>query len=324
MTRDYQRGVARDEIRDAITSVIICTHNPRADYLDRVLGALRAQTLPQDQWELLLVDNASTRPLAKDWDLGWHPAARRIREEELGLAPARLRGIAEAKGELLVFVDDDNVLEPNFLAEALRIGRDWPMLGIWGGSIIPEFEIEPPSHLLPFLHAVAMVEVKAPLWSNVVTCPGATVCGAGMCLRAVVAAAYRQFYNASDIRLTDRAGEDLLSGGDVEIGHIACDLGFGIGRFPELRLTHLIPRHRVEETYLIRLTEGIQTSSHLLNFKWNGGIRPRAPYSGLELLRFVKHVMLRRGIDRRIFLARCRAMQRARRIINDASNPKQA
>jgi glycosyltransferase involved in cell wall biosynthesis len=302
-------------------SVIICTHNPRTDYLHRVLEALRAQTLAQHSWELLLIDNASAQPLAEEWDLGWHSAARHIREDELGLAPARLRGIAEAKGELLVFVDDDNVLAPDFLAEALRIGHEWPILGIWGGSIIPEFEIEPPGHLRPFLHAVAMVEVKSPRWSNVINCPDVTVCGAGMCQRADVAAAYRRFYNASDIRLTDRSGEDLLSGGDVEIGHVACGLGFGIGRFPDLQLTHLIPRHRLAEEYLIRLTEGIETSNHLLNFKWNG-VLPRASYSGIELLRFMKHVIVRRGVDRRMYLARRRGMRRARTIVRKASNPK--
>src|ERR1700722_2249773 len=96
-------------------SVIICSHNPRENYLRRVLDALRAQTLPAQEWELLLVDNASTEPLAGRFDLSWHPNARHVREEKTGLTPARLRGIAEANGELLVFVDDDNVLRSDYL-----------------------------------------------------------------------------------------------------------------------------------------------------------------------------------------------------------------
>ena len=91
-------------------AVIICTHNPRPDYLTRVLDALKAQTLPKEEWELLLVDNASTERLAETWELSWHPRARQIREDELGLTPARLRGIRESGGDCLVFVDDDNVL----------------------------------------------------------------------------------------------------------------------------------------------------------------------------------------------------------------------
>ena len=44
-------------------SVIVCTHNPRLIYLRRVLEALRSQTLPLEQWELLLIDNASSELL---------------------------------------------------------------------------------------------------------------------------------------------------------------------------------------------------------------------------------------------------------------------
>ena len=103
-------------------SVILCTHNPRKDYLRRVLAGLRAQTLPLHQWELLLVDNASAASLAGRFDLSWHPNARHVREEELGLTPARLRGIREASGAILVFVDDDTVLAPDYLEQALTVG----------------------------------------------------------------------------------------------------------------------------------------------------------------------------------------------------------
>lgn len=112
-------------------SVIICTHNPRLHYLTRVLDALRGQTLPMEQWELLIIDNASQQPLtAATWNLSWHPRARIVREEELGLSAARMRGMREAASELLVFVDDDNVLDSDYLAQALSIGSEWPRLGV--------------------------------------------------------------------------------------------------------------------------------------------------------------------------------------------------
>src|SRR5580692_10629321 len=110
-------------------SVIICSHNPREDYLRRVLDALKAQTLPAKDWELLLVDNASKEPLAGRFDLSWHPNARHVREEKTGLTHARLHGIAEAKGNLLVFVDDDNVLRADYLEASLKIAADYPKLG---------------------------------------------------------------------------------------------------------------------------------------------------------------------------------------------------
>ena len=74
-------------------SVVVCTHNPRRSYLTRVLGALRAQTLPKDQWELLVVDNASNEPVTQQHDFSWHPNNRCVLEAEIGIAAARQRGI---------------------------------------------------------------------------------------------------------------------------------------------------------------------------------------------------------------------------------------
>jgi hypothetical protein len=60
-------------------SVIICTHNPRPDHLQRVLNALKAQTLPKEQWQLVLIDNASREPLADQLDVRCHPHTRHPR-----------------------------------------------------------------------------------------------------------------------------------------------------------------------------------------------------------------------------------------------------
>src|SRR5437763_8595738 len=109
-----------------VISVIICSHNPRSDYLDRVLKALNAQTVSVNAWELLLIDNASDGLLSSEVDLTWHPHARHVREEQLGVSFARRRGIEEAKADILVFVDDDNILDPDYLEVGLRIASDYP------------------------------------------------------------------------------------------------------------------------------------------------------------------------------------------------------
>src|SRR5215469_3434736 len=129
-------------------SVVICTHNPRPDYFARVLDGLRNQTLPLHKWELLIVDNVSQVPLASRWDISWHPSARHILENQLGLSRARRRGIREASADLIIFVDDDNVLDETYLAEAIKIKQDWPSLGAWGsGSIVGDLEVELPKSL---------------------------------------------------------------------------------------------------------------------------------------------------------------------------------
>ena len=296
-------------------SVLICSHNPRVDFLRRTLDALKEQTLPLENWELLLIDNASVPPLAAAWDLSWHPHARHIFESELGVTAARQRGMREAISDLLVFVDDDNVLDKKYLARALKIKEEWPSLGVWGsGSIIPEYELLPAATVRALIPYLAVRETDRACWSNVFPCLEATPWGAGMCVRVKVADAYRQIYNESTIFISSRRGDALLSGEDVETAYVACHIGLGMGVFPELKLTHLIPRERVASEYLLKLYEGTGTSDALLLYKWNG-VTPKSAFSPRGLLAVLKNIAVRRGFDRRMYLAKMRGLAAARRII---------
>ena len=254
-------------MQEVLISVITCTHNPRQDYLDKVLTALKAQTLSFDQWEYLLVDNASDQLLASEIDLSWHPNARHIREEQLGLTPARMRGIEEAKTEILVFVDDDNVLEPDYIEVASQIGKDWSSLGAWGGQIRGEFEKTPPDWTKPYWKNLGIRELEQDQWSNLLHQHETTPCGAGMCVRKIVAQKYAELVRHEPKRLhLDRKGKQLISGGDTDLAFTACDIGLGTGVFVGLKLTHLIPASRLEEEYLIRLTESLAYSNRMLDF----------------------------------------------------------
>src|ERR1017187_1608091 len=296
-------------------SVIICAHNPRPHYLARVLNALRAQSLPLQQWELLLVDNASRLPLANVWDLSWHPNASYHFEQTLGLAHARQRGMYEAAAGVLVFVDDDNLLDPDYLSRVIRIKNEWPRLGVWGSAATkPEFELNPSDALKEYISYLALRDTKAVCWSNVFTCREAMPWGAGMCIRRNVATAYRQYWQETTIHIPDRSGNALVSGGDVEISHVACGLGLGMGIFPELKVTHLIPKERVTEDYLVRLREGIALSDNLLAYKWQAKV-PRNYLSVFGVIRILKNVLVYRGIRRRMYLAEVRASINARQFI---------
>jgi len=125
-------------------SVIICAHDPGPRYLRRVLEALRAQTLPMEDWELLLVDTRPRSPLAAVWDLSWHPRARHVQEGELGIAAARRAGLRSAAADLIVFVDDDNVLAPDYLETGLaHQARQAGARRLGLGRHRPEFEMQP-------------------------------------------------------------------------------------------------------------------------------------------------------------------------------------
>lgn len=241
-------------------SVILCTHNPRTDYLTKSLNSLRQQSLPLEKWELLVVDNASSVPLTSTLDLRWHPHHEILLEKALGLVHARCAGIRRARSDTIVFVDDDNVLSRDYLKTALHLFASQPALGILSGSIEGKFESAPPTWLHPFLPFLAIRPLDRDIWGNQ---PGPNVwpIGAGMVLRKSLAEEHLRNV-ASKVRPDlGRKGGGLLAGEDTDYAYTAFATGWGCGAFTQLRMQHLIPRRRLERDYLRRLVVGV-TESH--------------------------------------------------------------
>ena len=289
-----------------LVSVIVCTRNPRADYFARALDGLRGQTLAGASWELLVIDNASDEKLAGRIDLSWKPGARLVREEKLGLTPARLTGIREAAGELLVFVDDDNVLDGDFLEQAWRIARERPFLGAWSGQCRPDFETPPPDWTGRYWGNLVIREFTQDKWSNLPLLAATMPCGAGLCIRRQAARHYLFLHESGQRAIQlDRSGASLLSGGDNDMAACACDIGLGVGIVSDLRLTHLISPERLSEDYLTRLAEGIYFSAVVLAGLRGGG-------SELERVKWheAPRAWLKAGPHRRIALAAIRGRRR--------------
>ena len=286
-----------------LISVIICTHNPRLDYLDRVLKALDLQTLSKEMWELLLIDNASKKILSTEIDLSWHPNSRHIREEQLGLTPSRIRGIKESTANSIVFVDDDNVLNLDYLEVTLGISQKWINIGAWGGQVRADFEVNPPDWIKSYLGALAIREFDRDSWSNFIGHNSSTPCGAGLCIRRIVAEKYatKTIQDLHRIKL-DRTGNKLTSCGDSDIAFTSCDIGLGLGQFTSLKLTHLIPSQRLEEEYMERLIEGINYSGVILSHL--RGFDVAFPRRSIlqKLIDFYRLVKMS-DIDRRMYLA---------------------
>ena len=247
-------------------SVIVCAHNPRRDYFEQTLRALRAQSLATGEWELLIIDSASAVPLAEAWDVGWHADARHIREERVGLTNARLRGIHESRGDILVFVDDDNVLDPGYLEQCIAILARIPCLGAFGAAQIePVFDSPPRPELARFVRLLAVRDSRADHWSNDPLNKESTPYGAGLAVRRDVAARYARDVPKCRWRSNlDRSGDILMSGGDLDFSFVACQMSYGIGVFRELRLKHLIPSSRIDLRYFEKLMYGHQYSRTLL------------------------------------------------------------
>lgn len=287
-------------------SVVICTHNPRQEHLNRTLEALKAQSLPKEHWELIIVDNCSDVPLSTVLDIHWHPHFRVVQEDELGILPARVRGLKEAQADLMLFLDDDNLAASDYLEQALAIGTEHPFLGVWGGTIAPEFEVPPPDWIEEFQHLLACVEVDEDRWSNLRFSYATVPPTAGMCLRRIVAIAFIETVKKDPRRklLGRRGKHQLTNGEDTDLALTACDIGMGMGQFKRMQLKHLIPAGRLTEEYLLPLAEGTAYCSHLLNAL--RGKPPSPPARALRLGRF-----LWSSRRRRHFEGQLRALERA-------------
>jgi glycosyltransferase involved in cell wall biosynthesis len=99
-------------------------------------------------WELLVVNNNCTDDT--DAVIARHQDAlplRRLFEPEQGLSNARNSAVAVAKGDYILWTDDDVLVSSNWLVEYANAFRSWPDAAFFGGPIEPWFSTEPPAWL---------------------------------------------------------------------------------------------------------------------------------------------------------------------------------
>lgn len=237
----------------------VCFHNP-GGRIARVIEAIAQQTLKPGQ-ELLLVDNNSTDGsgrLALEHARRMDTRCRYVIERRQGLSFARRRAVLEAQGEIISFIDDDNVVEPDWAEKSLLFMAAHPQAGIVGGHIYPiltEPSAEAMSLVQRFGTALAIRDPGTV--ERVLADAEEPPCGAGMTGRRSV---LRRALVDIGLHLCGRRGSKLSAGEDTEIGLIARRLGWETWSAPQLRLGHLIPPHRLEEAYMARLEEGFTAS----------------------------------------------------------------
>lgn len=126
-------------------SVVVATHN-RAGQLGELLHSLRAQTLPADRFEVVVVDDASSDATAEV--LRSEEARNELRltvirrERSAGPATARQQGWRAAGGELVAFTDDDCVADPRWLEAGLTACAAHPGGFVQGRTQPPPGELE--------------------------------------------------------------------------------------------------------------------------------------------------------------------------------------
>ncbi|WP_426671946.1 glycosyltransferase [Mucilaginibacter sp. McL0603] len=237
-------------------SVVLPTYNPNPDVLEQTLNGLRNQDLPLTEWELIIVDNASTNNFSETIDITWHINSKIVKEPKPGLTFARMKGYEQCKGELIILVDDDNILNQEYLSKSWSLFDLNQNLGVAGGSSIGQFEV---SHKEWVSEFYSLIAVRPQLHPITITTnlskgyPEIAPIGAGMVIRRICFSDYYNYIKSDTSVIQDRTGKNLSSGGDNEINIIALKSGYAVGCFPELVLKHIINKGRLEVEYLKRL-----------------------------------------------------------------------
>src|SRR5436190_7822417 len=123
-------------------SIIICTFN-RLKLLKLCIESITTLQTTPSQFEVVIIDNNSNDG-TEDFCKGLSQAYtgykwKYIKEIQQGIAFARTRGAKEAAGNIIAYIDDDCLAEPNWLNEIINFYDKNPEVMSTGGKIIPEY-----------------------------------------------------------------------------------------------------------------------------------------------------------------------------------------
>lgn len=238
-------------------SIIICCYNS-SKVLTDTLKAISSLEVPGDvPWELIIVDNNSndgTGETARKilQELNFKNAYKLLHESDPGLSNARKKGFDNSSYEYLIFCDDDNHLEKNYVELCYRIMNENEDIGALGG------------------YSEAVTDGKFPEWfeehkrnysvgsqsdiAGDITWATGSLWGAGLVVRR--SALKELFDKGYRSYLSDRIKDRLASGGDIELCYALRLAGWKIWYEPELKIRHFISKERLSWKYLRKLSRG--------------------------------------------------------------------
>ncbi|MEQ1592428.1 MAG: glycosyltransferase [Thiobacillaceae bacterium] len=228
-----------------------CTYN-RADRLEKLVAAMRAQTCPIP-FEILAINNNSSDSTVS---ILTHlaqlpgPTLRWVTEPVQGIVAARNRGIAESlSSDIMVFIDDDETPLPGILGAAVHAILN-ENAECAGGQVAMDFSMHARpawlgDDLLGFLAAVDhgsnafwIKDASTPIWT------------------ANIAYDMRLFRDDSSLRFDkryDRQGSVIGGGEDAMMFRTLLDRKARIRYCPAMRVLHAVEPWRLKRSYFLKL-----------------------------------------------------------------------
>jgi glycosyltransferase involved in cell wall biosynthesis len=249
-------------------TVAIPTYNGE-QRLPEVLEKLREcgwesdRLLPDLTWEIIIVDNNSsdrTAQVVQTFQTHWLPKypLKYCFEPQQGAAFARRRAIQVAQGELIGFLDDDNLPAADWIIAAFLFAQDRPQVGAFGSQIHPLYETPPPENferIAPFLAITERGSLPLKYQPSQKLLPPS----AGLVVRRN---AWLNSVPPNPI-LTGRTSQSMLTSEDLEMLSWMQQTGWEIWYNPAMQVWHKIPGSRLSRDYLIPFFRGIGLSRYV-------------------------------------------------------------
>lgn len=286
-------------------TIAICTFNGEFR-LPKVFDCLALQTnIHNISWEIVVVDNASrdgTADVVQRYQASWK-ANCRIRyvfEPQQGAAFARQKAIQEARGNLVAFLDDDNLPMPNWISSAYEFALEHPSAGAFGGQIYGKFEVPFPAEFKKIAGFLAIVD-RGQVAHQYLLEKRMLPPGAGLVVR-------RQAWVENVPRkplLKGRTQKLLMAGEDYEVVVYIQRAGWEVWHNPLMEMNHDISGHRLEEGYLLKLAWGTGLTRHpirMIRYGFWQGLLLTPAHIINDLLKVVSFPMQEAYKSRTLFL----------------------
>jgi glycosyltransferase involved in cell wall biosynthesis len=245
---------------------------------------MRELAIPPDvAWELLIVNNNSTDGTNEVIDRYAQTfPIRKLFERRPGQCHARNCACDAARGDLIVWTDDDVLVPSGWIEAYVTAAREFPEAGFFGGPIFPEFETDPPRWVRENMDMLSAPYAALHLGEFTGEIPpGRSPYGANMAFRRK-ALGSRRF----DTRIGYTAGS-LVGGDETSFIRAMAEEGISGVWVGNASVHHFIPRKKMTPQYLWKYHEGVGRSQSVV-----GGLpvgRRIMGYPGWALRQFFKH-----------------------------------
>ncbi len=241
-------------------TLIIATFN-RATSLLRTLKSAVEQSAAADLWECIVVNNNSTDNTEEIFDsfAAQHPQfnLKIVNETKQGLSNARNRGIAEAQGEYIAIIDDDETIEESYIESYIEFFDSFPTAVAAGGAVIAQYESKKPKWMSKYTEQM----IANPLDLDVVvtTFPKSRVpAGGNMAFRKEAFDLVGTF----NPRL-GRNGKNLTGGEENDLFARLREQNIPLYFVPNAAIYHHIPESKLTDEYFDTLSYNVGCSKRL-------------------------------------------------------------